>query len=138
MHAAGIIPTEAEWYPTHHTRTGEMRSAPVPAHEFSGVIAATGEDVGVLEIGREVFGMNDWFSDGALAEYCAAPYFALAPAPAGLSAAEAASVPISALTAWQGLFGRAKLSAGERVLVHGARGVSERSRFSSRKSPKHA
>lgn len=122
VHAAGIIPTEAQWYPTHHTRTGEKRTGAVPAHEFSGVIAATGEDVGTLEIGREVFGMNDWYSDGALAEYCAAPYFAVAPIPAGLNAAEAASVPISALTAWQGLVDRAKLAAGERVLVHGGAG----------------
>jgi NADPH:quinone reductase-like Zn-dependent oxidoreductase len=122
VHAAGIIPTEVEWYPTHYTRTGEKRTDAVPAHEFSGVIAATGEDVGALEIGREIFGMNDWFSDGALAEYCAAPYFAVAPAPSGVSAAEAASVPISALTAWQGLFDRAKVSAGERVLVHGGSG----------------
>lgn len=122
IRAAGIIPTEAEWYPTHHTRTGEKRTGAVPAHEFCGTIAATGEDVGTLEIGREVFGMNDWFSDGALAEYCSAPYFAVAPAPPGLNAAEAASAPISALTAWQGLFDRAKLAAGERVLVHGGAG----------------
>jgi NADPH:quinone reductase-like Zn-dependent oxidoreductase len=122
VRAAGIIPTEAEWYPTHHTPTGEKRTAAVPAHEFCGTIAATGEDVGTLEIGREVFGMNDWFSDGALAEYCSAPYFAVAPAPPPLNAAEAASVPISALTAWQGLFDRAKLAAGEHVLVHGGAG----------------
>jgi NADPH:quinone reductase-like Zn-dependent oxidoreductase len=122
VHAAGIIPTEAQWYPTHHTRTGDKRTGAVPAHEFSGVIAATGEDVGTLEIGREIFGINDWYSDGALAEYCAAPYFAVAPAPARLDAAEAASVPISALTAWQGLFDRAKVTSGERVLVHGGAG----------------
>lgn len=122
VRAAGIIPTEAQWYPTSHTRTGDKRTGAVPAHEFCGVIVATGEDVGDLEIGREVFGMNDWYSDGALAEYCAAPYFAVAPAPERLEAAEAASVPISALTAWQGLFDRANLAAGERVLVHGGAG----------------
>lgn len=121
VRAAGIIPTEAGWCPTHYTQTGEKRTGAVPAHEFSGTIAATGEGVGTLEIGREVFGMNDWFSDGALAEYCAAPYFAMVPAPAGLNAAEAASVPISALTALQG-FDRAKLAGGERVLVHGGAG----------------
>jgi NADPH:quinone reductase-like Zn-dependent oxidoreductase len=122
VRAAGIIPTEAQWYPTHHTRTGEKRTGAVPAHEFCGVIAATGEDVGTLEIGREIFGINDWYSDGALADYCVAPYFAVAPTPVRLNAAEAASVPISALTAWQGLFDRAKLTPGERVLVHGGAG----------------
>ena len=112
--AAGVILTELSWYPTSHRQTGEARAHAVPAHEFSGVVAAVGEDVGDLEIGREVFGMNDWYCDGALAEYCVAPYFALAPKPPRLAHAEAASVPISALTAWQGLFDRAKLRPGER------------------------
>jgi NADPH:quinone reductase-like Zn-dependent oxidoreductase len=81
----------------------------VPGHEFSGVVAAVGEQAGSLEIGQDVYGMNDWYSDGALAEYCGAPFFAVAPKPHSLTHAEAASVPISALTAWQGLFERAKL-----------------------------
>ena len=90
---------------------------------FPGVVAAVGDGVGCLEVGREVFGMNDWYSDGALAEYCIAPFFAVAPRPASLSDVEAASVPISALTAWQGLFCRARLQAGERVLIHGGAGA---------------
>jgi NADPH:quinone reductase-like Zn-dependent oxidoreductase len=121
--AAGIIPTELSWYPTTHRPTGEARSRAVPAHEFSGVVEDAGEDVGHLEIGHEVFGMNDWYCDGALAECCVAPYFALAPKPPRLTHAEAASVPISALTAWQGLFDRANVRHGERVLVHGGAGA---------------
>ena len=117
--AAGVIPTELGWYPTTHTRTGQSRTGAVPCHEFSGVVTGVGADVGDLETGREVFGMNDWYSEGALAEYCVAPFFAVAPKPAALTHAEAASVPISALTAWQGLFERARLQPGERVLVHG-------------------
>jgi NADPH:quinone reductase-like Zn-dependent oxidoreductase len=121
--AAGLILTELSWYPTCHRPTGEARTGAVPAHEFSGVVAAVGKDVGNLEIGREVFGMNDWYSDGALAEYCIAPYFAQAPKPPCLTHAEAASVPISALTAWQGLFDNGKVQNGERVLVHGGAGA---------------
>jgi len=94
----------------------------VPCHEFSGVVAAMGEDAGSFQIGQDVFGMNDWYADGALAEYCVAPGQAVAAKPRSLTHAEAASVPISALTAWQGLFARARLQAGERVLVHGAAG----------------
>jgi NADPH:quinone reductase-like Zn-dependent oxidoreductase len=123
VHAAGMIATELGWYPTSHRKTGEARKGAVPGHEFSGVVAAVGEDVGSLEIGREVYGMNDWFSDGAMADYCIAPFFAVASKPSRLSHIEAASVPISALTAWQGLFDRAKLQPGERVLVHGAAGA---------------
>jgi len=120
--AAGIIPTELGWYPTWHTKSGANRSGAIPAHEFCGVVAAIGEEVGGLELGREVFGMNDWFSDGALAEYCVAPFSSVAPRPSTLTHAEAASVPISALTAWQGLLDRAKLQPGERVLIHGGAG----------------
>jgi NADPH:quinone reductase-like Zn-dependent oxidoreductase len=122
VRAAGVMLAELSWYPTSHRQTGDPRKGAVPAHEFSGVVAAAGEDVGSLEIGHEVFGMNDWFSDGAMAEYCVAPLFGLAPKPRCLTHAEAASVPIGALTAWQGLFDHAKLQPGERVLIHGAAG----------------
>jgi NADPH:quinone reductase-like Zn-dependent oxidoreductase len=67
--------------------------------------------------------MNDWFADGALAEFCIAPLSSVAAKPRNLSHAEAASVPIGALTAWQGLFDHAKLQSGERVLVHGGAGA---------------
>ena len=66
--------------------------------------------------------MNDWFAEGAIAEYCVAPFHSIAPKPQRLNHSEAASVPISALTAWQGLFDRARLQPGERVLIHGAAG----------------
>lgn len=123
VYAAGVIQTELRWYPTTHSKTGERRTGAVPGHEFSGVVAAIGQDVGSLEIGREVFGMNDWFSDGAMADFCIAPFYAVAPKPPRLSYVEAASVPISALTAWQGLFDHARLQPGERVLVHGGAGA---------------
>ncbi|MBV9508147.1 MAG: NADP-dependent oxidoreductase [Acidobacteriia bacterium] len=120
--AAGVISTELSWYPTTHGKDGESRIGAIPAHEFSGTIEDVGEDIGRLEIGREVYGMNDWYSDGDLAEYCLAPFFAVYQKPSRLTHYEAASVPISALTAWQGLFDRARLRSGERVLVHGAAG----------------
>jgi NADPH:quinone reductase-like Zn-dependent oxidoreductase len=87
------------------------------------VVSAIGEGMHGLEIGNEVFGMNDWFSDGAMAEYCVAPADAVAPKPLRVSHLEAAATPIGALTAWQGLFDRAKLQPRERVLVHGGAGA---------------
>jgi len=123
VHAAGVTPTELLWYPTSHTKSGEKRVGAVPAHEFSGVVAAAGKDVGCLEVGQEVFGMNDWFADGAMADYCITEFASVAPKPGNLSHAEAASIPIGALTAWQGLFDRANLQPGERVLVHGGAGA---------------
>jgi NADPH:quinone reductase-like Zn-dependent oxidoreductase len=121
--AAGVTPTELAWSTTTHTKSGEPRSSAVPGHEFSGRISAIGTGGESLAIGEEVFGMNDWFADGATAEYCTAPISAVAPKPASLSHTEAASVPIGGLTAWQGLYDRLQLQPGETVLVHGGAGA---------------
>src|SRR5215813_2818526 len=123
VHAAGVTSKELLWYPTTHKKSGESRSCAIPGHEFSGVIAAVGKDTAGFDVGQEVYGMNDWFSDGATAEYCITQPSSIAPKPAGLTHIDAASVPIGALTAWQGLFDRARLQAGERVLVHGGAGA---------------
>jgi NADPH:quinone reductase-like Zn-dependent oxidoreductase len=123
VHAAGVTPTELLWYPTTHTTSGTTRTRAVPGHEFSGVITAIGKDVEDFAIGDEVFGMNDWFVDGATAEFCITLPRNIARKPARLSHEAAASVPIGALTSWQGLIDRAKLKPGEHVLVHGGAGA---------------
>ena len=123
VHAAGVTPTELKWYPTTHAKSGELRPHAIPGHEFSGVVEAHGDLVTTFHVGQEVYGMNDWFAEGATAEYCVTQPGWIAPKPARLSHVQAASVPIGALTAWQGLFERAKLQAGERVLVHGGAGA---------------
>jgi NADPH:quinone reductase-like Zn-dependent oxidoreductase len=123
VYAAGVTPTEILWYPTSHSKTGEQRNRAIPGHEFSGVVAALAPDVAGLDLDQEVYGMNDWFSDGAMAEYCITQPLSVAPKPPRLTHVEAASVPIGALTAWQGLFDRAQLQAGERVLVQGGAGA---------------
>lgn len=120
--AAGTIRTELGWYPTTHDKSGGLRHNAVPAHEFSGTIAALGEGITDFTIGQHVYGMNDWFAEGALAEYCLTTPSAIAPAPLTLTPTQAATVPISALTAWQGLFDHGHLHPGDRVLVHGAAG----------------
>lgn len=121
--AAGIVLAELSWYSTSHKKTGEPRAGAIPGHEFSGVVVEVGKDVEENAVGRAVFGMNDWYSDGAMAEYCTAPYSAIAPKPRSLSLTQAASVPISALSAWQALFDRAKLCSGESILIHGGAGA---------------
>lgn len=123
VYAAGVTPTELLWYPTSHNKDGSPRSQAIPGHEFSGVVAQLGEGVEGFAAGEEVFGMNDWFADGATAEYCVTVPSSIARKPARLTYAEAGAVPIGALTAWQGLIDHAKLRAGERLLVHGASGA---------------
>jgi NADPH:quinone reductase-like Zn-dependent oxidoreductase len=123
VHAAGVTTTELSWYPTTHTKSGTERPRAVPGHEFSGVITAIGKGVQDFEVGDEVYGMNDWYADGATAEFCITVPQNIARKPATLSHEAAASVPIGALTSWQGLIDRAKLEQGERVLIHGGAGA---------------
>jgi NADPH:quinone reductase-like Zn-dependent oxidoreductase len=123
VRAVAVTPTELLWYPTSHKKDGGSRTLPVLGHEFSGEVAECGEGVTEFAIGQEVYGMNDWFAEGALAEYCVATPEWIAHKPRALSHEEAASVPISALTAWQGLFDRGKLKPEERVLIHGGTGA---------------
>jgi NADPH:quinone reductase-like Zn-dependent oxidoreductase len=123
VRVAGVTPTELLWYPTTHTKSGTARVGAVPGHEFSGIVAAIGKDVHSFEIGDEVYGMNDWFADGATAEFCIAMPRNIARKPSTLSHEASASVPIGALTAWQGLIDRAKIRTSERVLVHGGAGA---------------
>lgn len=123
VHAAAVTPTELDWVPTWTTRDGGARPLPViPGHEFSGEVLATGAGADGVRIGDAVFGMNDWFGDGTHAEFCVARAVDVAIKPEMLDHRLAATVPISALTAWQGLMERAALAPGERVLVHGAAG----------------
>ena len=69
-----------------------------------------------------VFGLTDWSRNGSLAEYTAVEARNLAPLAADIDHTVAAALPISGLTAWQGLFVHAGLTTGQTVLVHGAAG----------------
>ena len=123
VQAAAVTPTELVWAPTWMTREGAPRTFPIiPGHEFSGEIYDIGPGVTDLDTGDAIFGLNDWFRDGTQAEFCVARAVDVALKPRSIDHVLASTVPISALTAWQGLIERGRLSPGERVLVHGAAG----------------
>lgn len=123
IHATAITPTELLWFPTWNTPSSQPRPFPIVlSHEFSGVIESLGSAVPGFKIGDAVYGLNDWFTNGAQAEYCITTASALTPKPKTLDHIHSAVVPISALTAWQGLFKRANLQRGQQVLIHGAAG----------------
>ena len=91
VRAAAVTPTELLWVPTWATRDGGPRPLPViPGHEFSGEVAALGEGVTAVGGGEAVYGMNDWFGDGAQAEYCLARPADVARKPASVDHAHAA------------------------------------------------
>jgi NADPH:quinone reductase-like Zn-dependent oxidoreductase len=74
-------------------------------------------------VGQRVFGLADWYRDGTLAEYVAIEARNLAPLPGDVGFTVGASLPISGLTAWQGLFEHGHLRAGQSVLAHGTAGA---------------
>src|SRR5436853_5804211 len=94
VRAAAVTPTELLWVPTWTTRDGGPRPLPViPGHEFSGEVAALGDGVTAVGVGEPVYGMNDWFGDGAQAEYCLARAADVARKPASVDHAQAAGQP---------------------------------------------
>ncbi len=122
VHAAGFTPGELDWPSTWTDRAGRDRTPSVPGHELSGVVTELGYGTTGLTIGQRVFGLADWARDGSLAEYTAVEARNLAPLPADIDHTVAAALPISGLTAWQGLFDHAHLKAGQTILIHGAAG----------------
>jgi NADPH:quinone reductase-like Zn-dependent oxidoreductase len=122
VHAAGFTPGELDWPATWADRAGRDRTPSVPGHELSGVVAELGYGTTGLTVGQRVFGLTDWARDGSLAEYTAVEARNLAPLAADIDHTVAAALPISGLTAWQGLVDHAGLTTGQTVLIHGAAG----------------
>lgn len=123
VRAAGFVSTELEWPSTWADRAGRDRAPSIPGHEVAGVVTALGYGTTGLSIGQRVLGLTDWHRDGTLAEYVAIEARNLAPLPGDVDFAVAASLPISGLTAWQGLFQHGRLQPGQTVLAHGAAGA---------------
>ncbi|MBY8345340.1 NADP-dependent oxidoreductase [Streptomyces spinosirectus] len=123
IHASGFVPTEMEWPSTWADRAGHDKTPSIPGHELAGVVTALGYGTTGLSIGQRVFGLADWHRDGTLAEYVAIEARNLAPLPGDVDFTVGASLPISGLTAWQGLFQHGRLQAGQTVLAHGAAGA---------------
>jgi NADPH:quinone reductase-like Zn-dependent oxidoreductase len=123
IHASGFVSTELEWPSTWTDRAGRKRTPSIPGHELAGVVTALGYGTTGLSTGQRVFGLADWHRDGTLAEYVAIEARNLAPLPGDVDFTVGASLPISGLTAWQGLFQHGRLQAGQSVLAHGAAGA---------------
>jgi NADPH:quinone reductase-like Zn-dependent oxidoreductase len=122
VHAAGFTRTELDWPHTWIDHAGRDRTPIVPGHELSGVVVELGYGATGLSVGQRVFGLADWARNGSLAEYTAVEARNLAPLPIDIDHTVAAALPISGLTAWQGLFDHGRLAAGQTVLIHGAVG----------------
>ena len=120
VHAAGVGPWDA-WI-----RAGKSAlPQPLPltlGSDLAGEVVALGSGVSDIAEGDQVFGVTNSQFLGAYAEYAIASAAMLSKKPSSLSYIEAASVPVVAVTAWQGLFDYAILEAGQKVVIHGAAG----------------
>jgi NADPH:quinone reductase-like Zn-dependent oxidoreductase len=122
--ATGITPTELRWDETYQHADGTPRLPSIPGHEVSGAVERVAPDVDDLRPGDAVYGLAEFPRDGAAAEFVAVRAANLARKPRSIGHTEAASLPLSALTAWQALFVHGQLVGGQSVLIHaGAGGV---------------
>jgi NADPH:quinone reductase-like Zn-dependent oxidoreductase len=123
VHASGFVGTELSWPSTWTDRLNRDRTPSIPGHELAGVVTAVGYGTTGLSVGQRVFGLTDWYRDGTLAEYVAIEARNLAPLPEDVDFTVGASLPISGLSAWQGLIVHGRLREGQRVIAHGAAGA---------------
>ncbi|STY28647.1 Quinone oxidoreductase (NADPH:quinone reductase) [Legionella wadsworthii] len=92
--------------------------------DVAGVIEDIGQDVSGFAVGDEVYGCAGGFlgENGALAEYMLADAQLIAKKPRKLSMVEAAALPLVSITAWEALFEKIKVQAGQKVLIHAGTG----------------
>src|SRR5262245_45191562 len=120
--ATGITPAELTWDETYQHADGTPRIPSIPGHEISGVVERVAPVADDFRPGDEVYGLADFPRDGAAAEVVAVRAVNLARKPQSIAHTQAASLPLSALTAWQALFEHGDLVAGQSVLIHGGAG----------------
>src|SRR5579871_5847312 len=127
IHAAGVNPLDTKIRAGH----AEHARQPLPAVlgvDMAGTVEEVGAGVTEFRPGDEVYGMVGGVGglQGTLAEFVAADADLLARKPKRLSMREAAALPLVTITAWEGLVDRAKVNAGQQVLIHaGAGGVGQ-------------
>ncbi|MEV4620195.1 zinc-dependent alcohol dehydrogenase family protein [Asanoa sp. NPDC049573] len=121
--ASGVNPLDTK---IRAGRAAHARSQPpaVLGMDLAGVVAEVGPHVTDFAAGDEVYGLTGGVGDlqGSLAEFAAVDTRLLAHKPESLTPREAAALPLAVITAWEGLVDRARLDAGQRVLVHGGAG----------------
>ncbi len=96
----------------------------VPGWDAAGTVSAVGRNADRFKAGDKVFAYcrKPQIQFGTYCEYVAVHESAVALMPGNLGFAEAATVPLTGLTAWQSLFDAAKLLAGEKILIHAGSG----------------
>ncbi|SEN93825.1 NADPH:quinone reductase [Actinacidiphila rubida] len=123
VEASGVNPLDTKIRAGHAAHARTVLPA-VLGLDLAGVVVETGPDVAAFAPGDAVYGLTGGVGDvqGSLAEYAVADVRLLARAPDALTPRQAAALPLTAATAWEGLIDRAQVRAGQKVLVHGGAG----------------
>lgn len=123
VHAAGVNPLDWKIRSGTHPLSCHMKFPGIIGWDTSGVVEAVGPEVKNFKVGDAVYGRTgDYTGNGAYAEYQAVKENEISLKPTSISHIEAASLPLVALTTWQSLIDTAKLTAGQRILIHAAAG----------------
>jgi NADPH:quinone reductase-like Zn-dependent oxidoreductase len=121
IHAASVNPVDYKIRKGGYPRVQDDDLPVTLGRDLSGVVEGFGTNAQNVRKGDAIFAMLGW-ERGAYAEHAVVKAVEYAPKPANLSHAEAAAVPLAALTAWQGLMDHGGLRKGQRVLIHGGAG----------------
>src|SRR6266566_4913778 len=118
--ASGVNPADPLTLSGKYAREFGTRLPLIPGYDIAGIVEKTGVKITKLKAGDAVYGYPTF--GGGWAEYVTVTEGEVAAKPASLSFAEAAAVPMGALTAWQALVDVAQLHAGQSILIHGGSG----------------
>lgn len=124
--AVGLTFGEPHWVTNGTMALPDGSKRPLPVivgHEFAGRVGHVGAATSGFSVGDRVVGLIDFWRNGAAAEQASVLPGEIAHLPDAVSAVEASTLPIGALTAWQAYFDFAKLKAGDTVLIHGGAGA---------------
>lgn len=122
VHAAGVNPLDSKIKSGEFKLVLPYRLPLILGHDVAGVVVRVGPRVRQFKPGDEVYSRPDDFRIGAFAEFIAIKETSLAIKPKALTMAEAASIPLVGLTAWQALIEKANLKKGQKVFIQAGSG----------------
>ncbi len=122
VHAASVNPIDNILRAGYLKDMFPLQFPHVMGYDVSGVVTAVGADVTKFKVGDAVFARANQADAGALAEVARVKEAELAMKPANITHTEAASIPLTGLTAWQALVDKAGLKEGQQVLIHAGSG----------------
>lgn len=102
--------------------SGEFGNSYILGTDISGIIEKIGSQISKFKVGDEIIGSLNWNKQGAYAEFVASEEQFLVHKPKNLTFQESAAIPMTGLTAWQGLFEQLKLCKGEKIIIQAAAG----------------